>query len=741
MGGSKSITSVNLQIGRLIDAPEKAYKAAMREAYKNIGSGMKSVIRAYQRNIIDTKSLFNDKYLTSLGYNPRETINYRAVDPALVLSWCKANISADVSTINKYRWEIPTIEEICIEYLQDTYGIIDFSDNSLSIGGTKWFVTGTVVTGANSSDATLLKNKETTANEYASLVGVTVVSIAEGIVADNGINYWSTVLSTGPKLIPAVYMTITCPGIGSDVVSTILASYNSREYYMSLNEEDGTTRWSNTISISTHITSKGTIGLTGRYKNPYIPSDWTSRIYAEATKMAMQDKLEEVQKEIDLLLVDSLDRLVVKYTIDGDVKIKIAEIDKNIVSSVASAKAFPVIPLKENYSILNSNNNMKAILNKIGMSKSDFEDSIADGRLKNAAILFIVDINDGSPEGTKLVYETLINMVKTAVPGTAKVAATENYQLNLGFSDINMHTTLNMNISTFEGVVALVGGYVRYSESYSRQVFDSEVNRYITVTGTKTGIKKQITTEYYEEIEFDDQSQTKWSIGGYELSEKVYIPITDIGLDSLTYEESTYATALSMNIVTTSVVVTKTKWYQSGFFKFVMTIIITIAGFFTAGQAWWAYGLLAAAVVVAGTVVAILNLWGVNTGTIGTIIGVAAILVGGYTSIMDAATTSGQTLATASTLVQLAQVASQINLEGIARAIENKRLETRAELEATEEQLSEIAEETQQGLWMGVQDREPELLYAMNSTALMCNYDILYDYDGMYEGKINSIGI
>ena len=100
MGGSKERTSVGLQVEKLMDAPEKAYKAEMREAYKNVGGGMKSVIRAYQRNIINSKSMFNDWYLTALGYNPREDIKHRTVDPALVLDWCKTNINNDITILS-----------------------------------------------------------------------------------------------------------------------------------------------------------------------------------------------------------------------------------------------------------------------------------------------------------------------------------------------------------------------------------------------------------------------------------------------------------------------------------------------------------------------------------------------------------------------------------------------------------------------------------------------------------------
>lgn len=765
MGGSKEKTTVGLQVERLVDAPEKAYKASMREAYKNVGSGMKSVMRTYQRNIIDSKSLFNDGYLNALGYNPGETIKYRAVDPALVLSWCKANVDSLISSVSSYRWSVPTIEEIALEYLQDTYGVVDFTEKSFSIEGVKWFVTGVTIVSSSSSDATLLKNKEATVEEYASTNGVSVVSIEEGLIVVAGTNYWRATLSSGVVLVKAEYMTIGCPGISSDVVGSILAEYSNKEYYI-VGPEDEETHlaiWSNTIVISTYIEEDGTIGVTGKYKKPIISEKRPfASTYVAATQDAFRSQVEAVQREVDLLLLDSLDRLVVKYVIGGVVKLKIAEIDKNLVSSEANAKAYPIIPIKENYGMIKDSTQLKAILNKLGMATSDFEKSLADARLKAATIAFVVDIEDSSDEGTKLVYETLSGMVTTAVPGTAKIAATENYQLDFGYKDINVHTTINMDITTRLGSVAEVGKYVRYSYEEAYQGIDSETNAPTTYYVTKKGIKKQITSEYYREIGVNS-SNTKWKIGGYKLGgssgeSATYIPITNIGLAALNYEESTYAVALSMHIVLVSTVTTKTKWYQSGFFKFVLIVALVAFTIFTFGAAS-AYTvptigfLLGVEVATATTIftviavltttISVLGILGVDTGIFGTVATVAGLGLGAATSYMTAGNMTIQqtVLATAKTLTSLASMAIDINTEGIVRSIESKMSALTKELEASEDQLKEMADQTQQGLWMGIQDRTPDMLYAMSSTAAMCNYDILYDYDGMYDGKISSIGI
>jgi len=252
---------------------------------------------------------------------------------------------------------------------------------------------------------------------------------------------------------------------------------------------------------------------------------------------------------------------------------------------------------------------------------------------------------------------------------------------------------------------------------------------------------------------------TSWKVGGYELSGKigleetrgeVYIPLTDLGLAGLKYEDLHYAIARSMSLMVLSVVKVKMKWYQSGFFKFIMIIVIAVVSYFTGGAASAAYGALygaaagaiAAGVIYAAGLASILGLMGMNTGVIGQILQAAAAFVTLGTSLLQTGVGTGmQVLYTASTLTNLASMASQMNLDGVLSSLEKKRSGLAAKLEESEEKLEEIYENTQQGLWMGVYDRDPELLYAMSSTAMMCNYDILYDYDGMYDGMIASVGV
>ena len=758
MGGSKTVTYKDLQVQKLMDDPEKAYKASMREAYKNVGAGMRAVIREYQQGIVDTRSLFNDSYLTNLGYNPSENIQYLVVDPVLVLSWLKTNVNTNISKLVNYKWGVPSLEEIALEYLQDTYSGMVLADKSFLISGVRWYVSGVTSVSTTMTNATCYKDRNVTAQEYATANKVVVSSIEDGMRTIGGVNYWKVTLTTGTVVnVPVKYTTIECPGVGSDVVQAIIAEYNGKEYPVQCGEDsEGNLLWTNTVKVSVYVDSDGSVKVTGTASRPTY-SRFNSSRYLEATKEAVANIVDQVEKAIELDLIEELDRLVATYELNGVQKLKLAEIDKGLVSSIANASAYPIIPLRENYAFVKETRQMKVILNKLGIAADDFETSLNNKKIKNAAIMFLIDLEDESTVGTKVVYETLVNMIRTTVPASGK-GLREAYQLDFGFSDVNMKTSVNFVLSTKAGVVAEVGKHVRYNQQVKYTETEEDGSN-VVKTGMEYGIRKQVSESYYEEMEFGN-CNTSWKVGGYSLGGErkslrgralqarkkdygeIYIPITDLGLNGLTYEELHYAIARGMSMMALSIVKVKTKWYQSGFFKFVMVAVIAVAAFFTGGAALAAYGPLAAGLVYAGAAVSILGVMGVNTGVVGQIIQVAAVIFGGYASLTSTTATAGQqTLAVASTLTSLASIASDINLQGVMDTIADKQKAKQAELEASEGQLKEIADNTQQGLWMGIQDRSPELLYAMSSTAMMCNYDVLYDYDGLIDGQIASVGI
>ena len=773
MGGSKTVTYKDLQVQKLMDDPDKAYKAAMKQAYKNVGAGMRSVIREYQQGIIDTRSMFNDSYLTNLGYNPKEVIPYTIVDPILVRSWLLSNVSSNISEVNSYKWAIPSLEEIALEYLQDTYSGMSLADKSFLIGSIKWYVSGVTNVSTTMTNATCYKDRLVTAEEYAVSVGLVVASVEDIRYTIAGVNYWKVKMTNGSVVnVPVEYTTIECPGVGSDVVQAIVTEYNGKEYPVQSNEYDTddmgskTPLWSNTVRVSAYVGSDGGVKVTGTALRP-VYSRFNSSRYLEATKEAVANIVDQVEKEIANDLIEELDRLIVVYTLNGIQKLKLAEITKSLVSSTANASAYPIIPLRNNYAFVKETNQMKAMLNKLGMATDDFETSLGNNKIKNAAIMFLLDLRDSSAVGTKVVYETLVNMVRTTIPASGKTAASEFYQLNLGFSDVNMKSSIKFDLRTVSGVIGSVGSYVRYSRTvkYTENV-DSGGTQYTqTRTGTVYGIRKQVSESYYEEMEFGNCS-TAWKVGGYELNGKlsmdsegeVYIPITDIGLEGLRYEELHYAVARSISMMALSIVKVKTKWYQSGFFKFVMIVVLVAVTIATAGASIGATAsgiaaltgasvatatAIATTALVVTTTIAVASMIGIDVGVLGsvaTVLGIAQMGAGMLSQTGSMST--GQTVLTsAKALTSAANMAIEINTKGSIKAMQDRLEAINSKLEESSEELKKLTENVQQGIWMGIEDRMPDTLYMMSSTDMMCNYAILYDYDGMIDGQISSIGI
>lgn len=775
--GSETTTYMDLQIQPLMSHPEKVYKQYMLEAFKEINGGMKAVNNAYQMGIIDTRSMFNDGFLTNLGYNPSETIMYTLLDPALVLSWLRTNVSAEVENNVSASWRAPTLEEIAIEYLQDTYSGMVLAEKSFLIDGVRWFVSGVVSTSPTTTDATCYKDRWVTAS--ASIPIDDIESIEDLIYKDGGVNYWK--VKKKDIIIPDVeepdgsitpgsitigetvhvnveYMTIQCPGVINDVVQATINNYNNSIHtsiYQSEPSQEGghTSGWEATVRVSVYIDYSGEIIVTGSIVTFSSYGGWGGNYETDAQRAAIADVVGRVKDLIESETRENLKRLVAYYKIADVQKIKIAEIARSLVSTTANAKAFPIIPLKDAFGFVNETRGLevdeKVVLNKIGMNNSDFIGSLVDPHIKNAAILFILELNDSNPAVVKAIYETLTNMVQSTSPGVRKGSLT-GYQLELGFSQVNFKTNVIFTLETKSGSIGPIGTYTVGTKSVFFQGDSNGEWSSSSYYETYKVIRKQLTADYYEELELSPKSSTTWQVGGYTLEKEdrynsnidlseVYIPIVDIGLKALKYEELHYVLARSMSMLVLSITVVKSKWYQSGFFKFVMMVVVAVVAYFTGGAAYAAYGALAAGVVYAAAAVTILGMMGVNTGVLGQVIQVAAAVVTFGTSLSS--TAFDIVLTSASTLTQFAVIASDINMRGAMEALQEKAKATQAELGESEKLVEEIAENTQKGLWTGIEDRSPDMLYALSSTDLMCSYDILYDYDSVMEGMIKSVGV
>ena len=742
--GSETTTYKDLQIQRLMSKPEEAYKQYMLEAFKQIRYGMRHVNAHFQTGMIDTRSLYNDGFLKALGYNPSEKIKYTLLDPALTLSWIRSNISPSVENNISAQWRAPSLEELALEYLQDTYSGMILAEKSFLIDGVRWYLVSVTSVSSLSTDATCYKDKYATVTKTIS--PSSIVYIEDKMVVYEGVNCWAVKVTSSSELkyIPVEYTTIQCPGVTDAVVQAAIDNYNNKLQEVSYESEPDpetgwVTTWDASVRMSVFIDNSGELIVTGVTESHTGGYGWSSY---EIKKAAKAMAIAKVRPLVEQAVGEKLERLVAYYTLYGELKIIIAEIDKSLVTTTANAKAYPIIPLKQNFKFVKEESSMKVILNKIGLSRKDFKDSLADSRINNAALMFMLELSDTEAYSVKAMYETLTNMVKTAGSGVGKSATAERFQLDLKFAKVGFKTSVAFTLQVISGSIGPVGKYTTSTRSVQIPIDSSGE---VTTGGGYIRYKvmrKQITESYYEELVLNPQaSGTIWNVAGYELSNKkglytndstfegVYIPVTDIGLKSLTYKELHNVIARSMSMMVLSVVTVKSKWYQTMFFQAIMFVVIVVIVVLTGGILM---GLLA-----------FLGMAGVDLGVFGQILTVVmAIYTMGTSLAASGYTLTTSTLLTsAQTLTSLAVVASDISTKGAMKALEDKSKETQAALQESDKLIEEIDENTSPGLWMGIDDRLPDMLYLMSSTDVMCNNDLLYDYDSVIDSQIRSVGV
>lgn len=782
MGGSKK-TVVGLSITKMIDEPEKVYKSVMRDVFSNGPKGTRAVMNALGRQFIDNQKLFHSKYLESLGYAPTVNAKYKNIDSGLVSSYIESVTSDTVSNINSARYDAPTAEEYMMFYLQETYSDFNLALREFThTDGKKYRYIGNTVVSTTTIEATMYRISSETVSEDASSKGLIVNIIYDNPETINGIKFWKYKDSFGTDHYVAIeYMYINIPGLNVQGYEYAVSEFNNKIYTRSKSEligdsESGLsneTVWTLTAKAKVYINSSGAIQVDVVKQNLDMPT-YKSRYYVEAVNSAMVDIKKEIEDDINLYIASSQEKLIVKYlNSNNKQKILISTVDENVVTSLVDIEAYPIIPLKSNYEFINDTNNRKAILNKIGMTGEDFEESLSNNQIRASAIMFTVSLEDENKNSIKYMYNLLDNLISTTAPGSKNTSVITN-DVEIKFEGFDLTTKISMTNQIKSGSIGVVGTYEYENKSIVEQVENTENENggYNNATRKSKILRKQINESYYNEIVINNAT-SYWKIEGYSKkaslfgteSENCVLPLLQTAMQNFTLEESLYVMGKSLSVVILSITVVKTKWYQTGFFKFVLIVALVVITVLTAGAASGAtaaaytaaygagaatlavattaatLGMIAGTIVALGGIVSVLSVIGVDTGIAGQVIGVAGLVVGGYTMYLNGlAAGVGQisTLQLANGLVGAASMASDINAKGTMAKIQESYDQLNQKIKEVEDEGKELYANIQKGMWIGISDREPELLYYMSSTDYMCNYNSLYDYDGVIDAAIGS---
>lgn len=778
MGGSTK-TIVDLSITKLIEDPEKIYKSVMRDVLSNGPKGSRAVMSSLARHIIDNKSLFHSKYLETLGYEPTVNAKYLNIDTDLVKDYIESNTADIVQSISSARYDAPNASEYMLYHLQSNYNDLDLALREFTgLDGKRYkFLTTTVVSSAL-IEATCYRISSETVSEHAFANGYTVDIIYEDIETISGLKYWKYRDTTGQVRYASVeYLYLNVEGIDYQAIGYILSEWNNKIYSRTgtMTNDDGTTytTWNLTAKSKIYLDSDGKINVEVSKVSIDYPVRYRSQYYVEAVNGAMIDIKKEIEDSINQYMANSSEKLVATYIDSNNIqKIIIASVSEELVSGFIDVEAYPIIPLKSNYAFTKDTRERKAVLNKIGMTGSDFESSLSNSSVKHASIMFTIRLDSNDSISNRYIYNLLDNLASTTVVGR-KGGAVTTHNVQIKFQGVDLTTKIGMTTQIKSGVIGNTGEIVGLNgtESYTVRDPDAYGDVYTENNRTIKILRKQINELYYNEIIIRSASSA-WRIEGYEKvgnlfgdePENCVLPLIKTAMYGFNLEDSLYMLGKSLSMVAVSITEIKTKWYQTGFFKFVMIVALVAITVLTAGSAGAAaasaytaaYGAGAATLAIAttaatigtivstivylGGIVSVLGVLGVDTGIAGTIIGVAGLATGGYVMYLNGlASGVGQisTLQMANGLTGAAKMASDINAKGQMGKIQEGYEELNKKMEELDKEGEELYANVQNGIFIGISDREPDLMYYMSSTSYMCNYDSLYDYDSIYSNMFS----
>jgi hypothetical protein len=754
MGGSTK-TYTNIQVNSVITDYEDGYDTVMLDANKSIlKNDLSYLVSTLGKTMSDNRSAFNEGFLNAMGYNPSENIKVVTIDDFKLLDWSKNNIDTEITEVKDIRTGIPTSNDIAIKYLQTNYSCDYYTKKLVFSDNKEYKYISSVYISEISVSATLLLNKYDTVDEYVTLnydSSYSVLDYGNFVEDPLGVNYWEvnlehvyTVVEEGVTNEYVEVVSITVPAvytnediqISKEIVEIneyVLNTYNgtSREISGTVGVFDPLVVWRARFNTSVSITSEGYV-VTVTYSIIYLRDSkyLTDVIY-------MKNSIESgTRNEIDEYVSSNFDFLTFKYVLDS--KVYIYYILKEDVVNVVSYKntnAFPIIPIKRRKSFVNTDRNRKVVLNKIGMVGDEFNQSLASEDVYSAYLFFGLNLKDTSTVATKYLFELLDSLGGGG--GNIADGNKFNYydqKLTLRYSGLNIITGLNLTGVTKSGSIGPVGTYRAYTETYEVTLINEENGgSEYTELRTRQVKEKQISEFFYRKISITS-ARTSYDVDGktdnLESDDKaVYIPVVSEVLNKLPFKDYMYIVSKSLQLLVLTRVKVKVKWYQSGFFKFVMTVVSVVVAFYTGGAGAALFSMVLSIGVQSGLI----------TGELASIISIVMIAYGGWNAVTSNAANGIRTLAIASTLVQTASLANQISISGFGgkggklEELRSESEKTQSELEDTQNLVDEVNDSTRQAIIPpGITHRYADTYYAMAYGELGYNYDMLYNYDILY---------
>ena len=788
MGGSKTHTIKDIQIVGIMDNVGELRKRMFLEDARKIGGGMGLVMTSRGQNIAQLKGLYNEGYITAFGYNPNDSILIDKLDEDTVLAHTQAVLDSSATEVRNLEVALLDVVTQAILKLQ-TYPQWDALNRCFEYNGELYGYLTSVQNGQY-IDITIYRNRDGTVTEYldgkygvgkwtilsqgstvqnidSQQVWVVEVEYSYTVIEDiegtpTEVTYTEVVAEHVPIEIEYIQITDAEHTGMVDIVN----NYNGDVTIyscVSTNDFDGnilTTRCLHvTVSRTATYLGNGEYSVTTSANNPYNLFDWEYSAVGAAQSNATQQALVGIEQDIKA----STQKVIWVYGdgVSSDNKyayVVLSEYPEFIVPT--QAKSMPIIPLKRNRSIVSSRN-QDIMLKQIGIEGEDFASSLNAKEILDAYIHFGVPVKNTNIAAVKYIFELLAQL--SNIRETIKFGGTRVVKkVSISYNGLDIQQTYGVDVEVVEDSTRPVGTYWYETETrtYTSTSTDENGN---TETGTYTrglpAYNKQESEGYYIKV-VNTSLMFRYTVGGIR---KSYPDLKAIFTQSADPEENLklmrypvvkdiliklpindYADIIeqSMCLVFNTKTSYKTKWYQRGFFKFIMIIVVivvfiytgfymdmsTVAGVTNTVGVFGAGSTYAQVALVAGFVGGLAGLLGVDLGVLGKVLTVVALAYGVYHIATQGVNTFMQGVNAANTLLQIPVVVTSLtHTNGPLDDLQNRVAQQAQQLEEAEDEEEEMTGDSVSGGLLIMGSSIPVDSYYDMALGNLNQYNLMYE--------------
>ena len=754
-GGSETIKGA--QIVGLSKKFGALKKKILLENGKNISNGMGAVIASRGQSIADMKSLYNKKYLEAMGYAPNDNILIDKISDGKVLEYTKNNINSMATYVsNPVVNTLGTLDQAILE-LQDKPNF-KRSEMSFTHTDSKKYYYYTAVQNGSYIDISCYLNDEDTVTPYLENKypdGYAILDMNTYPLVDNGSVYWKAEVEYiyyEDEEVNGEIVTLQKLGLSTEYIDcsfiyfTVLDEEEAQMYaiaqqhsgpftttgtYIQENEEMGIRTYTVTVTGTFTVTYIGN----GEFSyNMYAPppsnqDKYQNSAWGNGVISYQAHKVSQVSQAV----IDNVRKLIWDYGVDReDIDwVRRTYVSGSVLSSFIvkeQADAYPIIPLKRWFNLVNSKK-MDIVLKKIGLEGKDFHDSIRQPEICDAYLFFGIPFSPSNPGLIQYIFEffTTLSSVRENYNKNAQRQGANS--LNITFDGMGIHQ--NYNVQSWvvvEPATRSVGTYwyettsetllVGYREEDNPEGV-GKIQVPVFETYTYGEYCHQESESYY--IRIRPNVTTYWyTLGGLEWgnigridrtdSVELRLPVLKQITNKMHFNLLCDVIEQSMSLAMYTQQTVKTKWYQTGLFKFIVMAVMIVF------QQYWAIAVMYAAEFIIG-------IFGAAIGGIFQIIATVVLLITqNYGAAFEL--TAKNLLITASQVVSLV---AQVNNLFFGMSMESKQKDYQSTLSTQESEKQKLQE-------------EHDKLYENEGMAvnLFNNVKTLDDISAFYETALNN---